>query len=444
METTTVPLACPIGELPDELLVAIAAQLHIERGFLADEEAEHQRCCENALAVRSLHAMAISCRKLNAVANPLLYRCVVQTQRELFVPLLLRTLFGSPKLGRHVRYIEFATLDDIKLELLDQVSLDYVKKKLPRAPRRIRSSRSTVNSLSRVIRTVFDAEHTLSFLLSTMDNLQYAALPDSRAVLKALAFTHIARAQKLRHLWLRQDLSMYGEEYREYALRVFVSNTRDCSEHLVRYLHRFCFPMAVLVKPKPSPTMTEISLTVQDVNFVQLDDHLKDCASLERFSCRWQWTDKFIPRNPIYLPALRNSLLQVCKTLTHLTIDTSDSASQVDMDASIPALGSLRAFKALIYLNVAGLVLWGDDDIAEPVSLSLILPESLETLIIKSEWDDDVEDALHQLSIDCTSSLPSLKEVECRWRPAPRYIAGYLIDTFCMIGVALALDIEDA
>ncbi|KAJ8110211.1 hypothetical protein OPT61_g6885 [Boeremia exigua] len=286
--------------------------------------------------------------------------------------------------------------------------------------------------------------HALSVLLSVTNNLQDAALPDSPTVLKALAFANFDYVHRLRRLWLKNCASSIEQEHRGYTLRVFVSDSAGNFGHLVHYLRRFCFFKSTWHQLASPPVMTEIALTVQDVESAHLDYHLEDCGPLERFSCQWQWTDQFIPRNLVHLPSLHSSLQRVRKTLTHLTIDTSESASRVDIDLDIPALGSLRKFEALVYLNVAGLVLWGDDDITELVSLSLLLPESLETLIIKNEWDDDVEDALHQLSIDCAASMPKLKTVECTWRPAPRYIAHYLIEAFRAVAVELALELEDA
>lgn len=451
--------ACFIGELPDELLVNIVVQLRIERGFLAEEEAERQRLCKNAMVVRSLHALTLSCRKLKAIATPFLYQSIIQTPGGLFMPLFFRTLFDKPILGRYVRYIEYTSLEDCDIghfnsdhdhftECLDHVCRSELhvslESELDLGDRAGAASSRVITRLT-ASRTVHRSVATYSssallVVLSMTENLQEAALPDRRAILTAL----IIRSGRLRQLWLKSDGSSTGLSTRQpYALRVITSNPEDNRRHLPHYLRRFCMLKENWITLEPLPAMEEISLTVIDVDSIDIDDHLEDCASLKRFSCQWQWTDSFVPLETVNLPHLRRSLQRVCKTLTHLTIDTSESASRVDLDRGIPPLGSLCEFETLRYLNVAGLVLWGDDDLVDPLPLSSLLPKSLETLVIKVEWDDDVEDALHELGFDCANALPSLKTVECTWRPVPKSIADYLTRSFRIVHVDLVLAIEE-
>ena len=465
MEAATDASTCFIGELPDELLTAIVLQLRVQRGFLADEEAEEQRRCKNAVTVRSLHALTLSCRKFNAIATALLFQCIIWTQRRLFVPLLFRTLLNNPKLGQHVQYIEFAVFSGMELNMSKNLTKsDYCeyKERLTNAQWLVPTPEPTKDLLfgndditsgqdcTRLLnptrlrvrkQLVLTCSYVFAVLLSITENLQDAALPDCHTVLTTLAFKRFIHPSKFRRLWLKNHGLSFGEAY---ELRVMISNNKESHGCLAHYLRRSYLPDSMWLEFGPPPAMKEIYLVIQNASFRCLDDHLKDCASLDRFSYRWQWTDQFVPKNAFNLPALQKSLQLVQQTLTYLTIDTSQSAWRVDMDRITPALGSLREFKALTYLSVAGLVLWGDDDTLELLPLSALLPESLETLIVKTEWDDDVEDALHQLSIDCAISLPNLRKVECTWRPAPGFVADYLIDACRLAGVDLVLDIEDA
>lgn len=460
MDAIADSFVCYISELPDELLVAISSQLYVERGFLADKEAEEKRHRENTVVVRSLHALALSCRKFNAVATPLLYQCIIRSPRRCFVPLLFRTILNNPQLGLHVRYIEFATFHYTEPELRLSDSLaksDYCKynERLKEAQWLAPDPESSEELLNNDIDTLsadsarlrvrdllrLNQFSALSVLLSITENLQDAALPDSHAIVITLAFKRFTHPGKLRRLWLR---CVPSSSRGPCSLRMMESNAKELRGHLAHYLRRMYLREPLWLEFEPPPAMRTISLTVQDTDSGYLDDHLRGCASLERLSWCWEWTDQFIPRHAVELPALHKSLRQVRKSLTHLTIDTSESAWRVDINRIIPALGSLREFTALTHLDVAGLVLWGDDDTLEPPPLSSLLPESLETLIINTEWDDDIEDALQQLSVDCAASLPNLKKVDCTWRPAPGFAARYLKDTFHLIGVDLVLDTEDA
>jgi hypothetical protein len=129
-------------------------------------------------------------------------------------------------------------------------------------------------------------------------------------------------------------------------------------------------------------------------------------------------------------------------SLVSLTIDTIDSICQIDMDEDIPAIGSLREFTSLQHLDVSGLVLWGDCDELELPRLSEILPASPDTLTVKTEWDDEVEDAFYNLCEDAFA-VPLLT-LTCTWGPAPRATAEALISAFKKIDVELVLSLDVA
>ena len=229
-------------------------------------------------------------------------------------------------------------------------------------------------------------------------------------------------------------------------LQYLCSDAKDSGGCLAHYLRSLFLPNHMWSELGPPPAMEEISFTSQDVSCYFIERHLKSCTSLKAFSCRWQWHDiggSLSPPSAVDLPRIYRSLERFQNSLTRLTIDTTESAWRVDLDTVIPALGSLRTFKVLAYVNVGALVLWGDGDFLEQAPLSELLPESLEHLILKAEWDEDIEDRLYQLSSECTTSLPKLKRAECTWRPAPGFIADLLIDACHSAGVDLILEIEE-
>jgi hypothetical protein len=471
MEKAIDTLTCFMGDLPDELLVFIVLQLRIDRGYLADNKAEVQRRSENAAIVRSLHALTVSCRKLNAIATPLLYQCILQTQVQPYMQALLRTLISRPELAKFVQYIEFNTFlptkrpgpdiytkSDLRkfkgsistaqwlVPLPEAIVFDHLRRPVTRVPGSPSDQELESIALFGAIQRALQFEDTFSTfvtLLSMVDNLKDVALPyidNEENILAVLALKRYTGTSVFHRLWLNSEIGGFSETY---ALRVLVGKLGDQYGSLANYLRG-----SLLTKPEamysgPPAVMKEVSLDVYDVQAKEIGTYLKSCRSVERFCCRWRWTDRFAPMWAVDLPSLRTGLLHVQSTLNHLTIDTMESAWRVDMDIMIPALGSLREFTALKHLDVTGLVLWGDDDTLESPPLSSILPEFLETLAIRTEWDDDVEDALYHLSLDCTGLLPHLKEVRCTWRPAPRLIGEHLVDAFQLLGVDLVLDIHD-
>lgn len=457
---------CLIGELPDELLVAIASHLRVERGFLAEKEAEDDRRCRNAVVVHSLHALTLCCRKLNAIATPFLYQCIIRTEQ--LMTLLLPTLLENPKLGLYIQYFEATKFELYDREMYnpqnreDNWPKSVYKKFSDRrkgatwiVPERnpiggaplqptpgLDLTRISEPTLQRIQSQIVLSNHsTLVVMLSLMENLQDVAIENnSMGNIINLALKHYSRPGTLRRLWLWSENGTYCCGY---MLQYICTDPKDPAGSLPHYLRTLFLPETMWSEFGPPPALEEVSYTVQDVSRGMIDEHLKAVASLKAFSCRWQWTEKD-PRFSVDLPTIYRALERFQNSLSRLTIDTTESAWRVDLDTYIPALGSLRDFKVLTYADVSAMVLWGDGDFWEPAPLSELLPASLEHLVLKAEWDEDIEDKLYQLSSECAVSLPKLKKVECTWRPAPAFIADLLIDACHLAGVDLILDVEQS
>lgn len=441
MEAASAIAPCYIAELPDELLVAIALQLHVERGFLIDREAERQRYCRNIATTRALRALVLVCSKFNAIATPVLYQAIFQTPHLYFTSRLFRTLFYHPKLAQHVRYLEFERLRGLKFSFSEAFSTsDYQRyQKLLLIKQHQPISLLLDDDPAEVGAAWLElTQSPFKTLLSMTENLQEAAIEANNETMWQLSSSRTSHPKRFRRLWLNKPTAIEDDR----SICSFISSPHAPCGQLSRLLP-YCYP-SIYHKHNPPPAiMQQICIADSDIDPRYLDCLFQGCASLESFSCRWQWTDSSAPKHPVHLPALWQSLQRVRNTLTHLTIDTSESAWRVNLDRNIPALGSLREFNVLTYLEVAELVLWGDDDSMDPLPLASILPPSLETLVIKAEWDDDIEDALRGLSVDCATALPCLRKVECMWRPAPRTTACHLMKAFRLVGVDLMLDIED-
>lgn len=61
MNSANQVLPCPIGDLPDELLIAIVSHLEIKRGPIVETEAEANRQKGNTSTVRDVHALTLTC-----------------------------------------------------------------------------------------------------------------------------------------------------------------------------------------------------------------------------------------------------------------------------------------------------------------------------------------------------------------------------------------------
>jgi hypothetical protein len=458
MQAAVAASACSIGDISDELLVNIVSQLRVERGCLVDERAEERRRSQNSIIVRTLHALTLSCQKFNGIATPFLYQSFIQTKAQPCTQLQLRTLMDKHELAQFVQYIEFDTFStsiQIGHKSPAEVDVSKYRKQLVDAQWRVPPPETTSQMVGRImgygvsdsvsgpklcpiVERLWDLTPLNAFtvLIAIADNIQDMSLPDHGPdILSLVAFKRYTHAGIFRRLWLKGT----GSEMR-YPLRMYCGTPDAQHGHLIEYLWRLLSDNPVCLETRSAAALKELSFDVCDANPENFRLHLQKCTSLERFSCRWRWTDQFIPWHEVNLPALHASLQHVQSTLSHLTVDTMESVWLVDKERTIPALGSLRNFKALRYLSVTGLVLWGDDEISgAPPPLSALLPDSLKTLVIKAKWDNNVEDALYQLSVDCAVQLPVLRKVECTWSPVPAFVADYLIDTYRLGGVKLLL-----
>jgi hypothetical protein len=455
MQAAVAASACFIGDISDELLVNIVSHLRVKRGFLVDERAEKRRRSQNSIIVRTLHALTLTCQKFNGIATPFLYQSFIQTKAQPCTQLQLRTLMDRRELAQLVQYIEFDTFStSVQTGYKSPPGEDVSKyrRQLVNAQWLVPPPETTSQMVGRlmgygvpdsvsgpklcpVVERLWDLTPLNAFtvLIAIADNIQDMSLPDHGPnILSLLAFKQYIHAGIFRRLWLKGT----GSEM-QYPLRMYCGIPDAQHGHLDEYLQRL---LSDNLETRSAAALKELSFDVYDANPVNFGLHLQKCTSLERFSCRWRWTDQFIPWHEVNLPALRASLQHVQSTLSHLTVDTTGAVWLVDKERTIPALGSLRNFKALRYLNVTGLALWGDDEISgAPPPTSSLLPDSLETLVIKAEWDDNVEDALYQLSVDCAVQLPVLRKVECTWSNVPASVADNLIDTYRSKGVKLLL-----
>jgi hypothetical protein len=293
-------------------------------------------------------------------------------------------------------------------------------------------------------------------LASVMDNLQEAAVPMMQDVLLWLVFRHTSRHDRLKRVWLRSETIV--DKPLGYVPKCEFLVVISCTEgHIPFYLHRILDtlpPPRHLVKdlwPRPGPSVEdqplarteELNLRLYNADLDWIDQHIRGCATLKRFSYLWEWAQEYVRQDWLDLPRLRESLTHVKESLTQLTIDTSDYIWHAHSDQSVNPLGSLREFGALTYLKVDGFALWGDKWMEVP-RLSTIFPPSLVTLILKIEWNLRIECALFRLGEDCTTFLPNLQKLDCTWEPADEEIATELQDLFEAAGVDLWIEWERA
>jgi hypothetical protein len=294
-------------------------------------------------------------------------------------------------------------------------------------------------------------------LTSMMDNLQEVAVPMIQDVLLWLVFRPTNGHDTLNRVWLR-GAGIGGGETPGRPLKckgvVVISGMEDqislYLQHILDTLpppkgfSRHEWPrLAPSAEDQPLARIEELSLGLLNANLDWVNQHVRGCATLERFSCLWNWAEEYVPQVPLDLPRLRKSLSHLRESLTHLTIDTSDYIWHRHSDLTILPLDSLQGFNALTYLKVDGLALWGDKWMKIP-RLSTILPPSLVTLILKTEWDNRVENAFYQLIDDCPTFLPNLRKLDCSWNPVDEGLATDLGHKFEVAGIDVGVEWRSA
>lgn len=466
MQPADSSLAFPVGQLPDELLIAIVTQLEVRRGFLADPELEAERQRDNAATVQALHTLTLTCQKLHYITTPALYQCVIQSQYRVWTTkLLLQTLSCKPQLSRYIHYVESHSCPNQLRLKLHQYYTESDRKSYERLLAQAKwtvpyiddpfsdvdiplipypgddidtAQRALWDNLS-ITSRVEPLEFAVATLIALAENLSDAALSFTQSFYSILACKQYPVNGGLKCAWFKDDFLA------RHSIRIFKAKGSPLHNALATYLRLHSFH----ITSEPKPELEEISLHVVDLREMYVWRTLSSCRAVKHFGCHWISTDFENPYDEnrlskVDLPALREELDQWKTTFESLTIDTMDSSWLVDMDVDIPAFGTFRDFTSLKQLEVSSLVIWGDCDNVEYPRLSNILPDSLETLSIQTEWDDDVEDALHNLCEDRSTMLLQLRRVKCTWRPAPKATADYLIEAFLRLGVELVLNIEES
>lgn len=62
-----------LGEMPDELMLAIVSHLEIARGCNPEPSQEEERQIDNKLILKSLHSLTLTSRKLAHITTLFLY-----------------------------------------------------------------------------------------------------------------------------------------------------------------------------------------------------------------------------------------------------------------------------------------------------------------------------------------------------------------------------------
>jgi hypothetical protein len=353
MQAAVAASACFIGDISDELLVNIVSHLRVKRGFLVDERAEKRRRSQNSIIVRTLHALTLTCQKFNGIATPFLYQSFIQTKAQPCTQLQLRTLMDRRELAQLVQYIEFDTFStSVQTGYKSPPGEDVSKyrRQLVNAQWLVPPPETTSQMVGRlmgygvpdsvsgpklcpVVERLWDLTPLNAFtvLIAIADNIQDMSLPDHGPnILSLLAYKQYIHAGIFRRLWLKGT----GSEM-QYPLRMYRGIPDAQHGHLHEYLQRL---LSDNLETRSAAALKELSFDVYDANPVNFGLHLQKCTSLERFSCRWRWTDQFIPWHEVNLPALRASLQHVQSTLSHLTVDTTGAVWLVDK----AAFGTLR------------------------------------------------------------------------------------------------------
>ena len=433
-----------LAQIPTELVLNILQYFTVTRGY-AELEDEKRRQAENAITVAALCSLARTCRRLNDLVTPFLYGSVlgvVTPGRWPSVIDFLKTITKRPALMDHVRYIECAWHGNMPEEILFHANLTSNTQTM------LEQHEHWGPIVSRIPKPpntgpLLAAERLLASFISFAHNLESIAIP--------VYFLQDVITLLPQYLTGLRELSVTSMDNGIGAFRTAAAPESD-ENHLLRLFWRDHSKRIIRGFPGNDSCSVAVEELVLEANWdlASIQVVLRRCKLLRKFKVRWDWP---VMRGgaPIDLEILRQYLAPFESTLEYLAIDTLHADWPVEVFEKEP-IGSLCEFTSLKHLEASGMVLWGDegdtDDEDEPGEppvprqppLSSILPSSLETLVIRKEWDDDMKDGLSGLAGDCATSQPNLKVVDCSWKPVPMPYGKNLITSFERANVMLKLN----
>ncbi|KAH7117140.1 hypothetical protein B0J11DRAFT_583832 [Dendryphion nanum] len=469
-----------ILDLPAELLLEILEHFNTIRGFFISPTEEHARQIENRIRIQALHALALTCQQIHGFAIPLLYKSFIQSgadQDHALSPAkkLLNAFICNPGRMRHLEYLEI-----LRPEREDSLTLPLIRANFTLACKEwdmLAGELEHLNWRNTVkLQVPLNPNDTFAFwfrlglawrqelpksyitvLILLAPNLQDVAILDPGSFYtQAFSQRQSALRQRLHRIWLNRYPSHPYEGYETLFSSLMKPNLeRIFSPSDLLWLGNPHQPKHTrglgghdLFTPERQRIQGPIELVLEacELSHSSLQKIVDTFIALRSFTCRWGINDgRFSEAVPsqIDLPGMNSILSAHASTLHSLILDTLDSGWLVSMDQNIPGIGSLQHFPALQYLDVSGLVIWGDcDDGYGEIPFARLLPPNLEILVIKTEWDDDVEWSLLELSRDCKALLPKLRLIDCSWRPAVHSdVTIALVDQFQAAGVELRLQI---
>ncbi|PVI03102.1 hypothetical protein DM02DRAFT_612471 [Periconia macrospinosa] len=436
---------CLLGSLPSEILLTIMDEFVVVRGLMFYPTEELARRKHNRDAVRSLHSLTLTCRKLHGIATPFLYQSFIHPPEDwAILPKFARTLLINPQLRDYVRYVEchvhLISYWDRKQYMSEGLTIELFHEIIQEL------DRPDLTRLAPQDMSQFTRAHIFTAVMLLMKNVTHVQSDDSFGALNIFVSP-----------WTHPSLQKYTVQPEPDRRKQCEGLTPLCSHTYVALPGRrdemWTFDDNKVLEEISFHFCNYTPSWLSEVYFPRIKHQWPDFSQpsdtnrvrLKRFSCRWKRAPG-LPElhQPIDLKWLCYELTAFKDTLEYLLLDTTESGWLVSLDETISTAGSLRHFAALKHLDVSGLVLWSDNPETVNAPLVSILPVSLETLIIHVEWDEDVDESLMVLSQDCRSNLPNLKSitVECSGESAPVKHAELLVDLFAMEKVTLTLKNE--
>lgn len=445
-----------LEEFPVDIILQISNFFTATPGLYASNEAEAIRKSENAERRRALHSLTLTCRKFNSILQPILYRSFIQTpDNTSSARLLMRTLVDQPNLSKHIQYIEasYTNIDppykpsqyssncEIRALPYDRVTHDKWQE--------FERHFSMIQWKSSLKGTKpfewFHYEFTfgsawvnqqpeayIAFIMANTPNLNMVAVSNPHVLYTAtLASRDYQSTSGLQKLWLKQKASVRNRESGA-PLRVTsvigqaIRVAFPVSENLTLVnAYSYLIPSMTELIPNAwffGPGVHELKDLVLDACEIS-SDHLHGMlskhTSLERFTLRWgvrfEECDYLFPQ-AIDLALLKSTLSASRYTLEYLVIDARNAGQKNFPNQIVRSIGSLRCFSALKYIEVCDVVLWGyNQENGCQLPLPGHLPESLEVLVIRSEWNTGLERFLLEISKQRKDTLPKLRLVDCSW-----------------------------
>lgn len=390
-------------DLPDEIILEIVRSLEAIRSHKTQSVAfthkriEKERQRENHIRQRTLYALCLASHRLRCIALPTLYTSSITCatwdglrRLQLFYRTISNfnnALGQTKRLAEHIRYVENRLADYLGNSLQDDEVFQQ------------QSASTYFQLLAKIVLCapnvenlcVVSLEHEDITLWSHLLSKSHCSINHGSAKLACLSCQiHTYPQSSMPGFSVFERISQTLGSFSMLSELRVSGATIDQNRRLALRLGDI-------------PSIRRLDLTECNLETLDLANMLQACRNLRHFTCRWSFMNGPCGR----LSQLHGALLAHADTLETLILDPREVSYGPYHVPGPNALGSLRCFRSLKFLEISELGFLSSDvslldypDQALESRISVSLPESLEqlTLLVEIRLINYCENALESAS----------------------------------------------